>query len=215
MSSEDNPGDASFFSHQYKIPSIESDISRWDGVWEKTLRTLSASEDVFPLLSKLWDQDRPEIASFTTGLHNSVCGHQDVVARIVEEMEEEDHFMTVWMLLDDAERKRHLLKGLKEACDQASLRQDGRALCPEITTKAMLKQNGMPFVEFVRNLAKGIRESGGEGRVYMLPSEWWQSAVTMPEPWSDEVKFAFKQLSLQRNEFLGEYSHFGYARRGI
>ena len=123
-------------------------------------------------------------------------------------MEKEGHFMTVWMLLDDAERKRHLLNGLKEACDQASLRQDGRALCPEITTRAMLKQNGMPFVEFVRNLAKGIREGGGEGRVYTLPSEWWQSAVTMPEPWSDEVKFAFKQLSLQRNEFIGECTLF-------
>ena len=41
-----------------------------------------------------------------------------------------------------------------------------------ITTRAMLKQNGMPFVEFVRNLGMGIREGGGEGRVYKLPSEW-------------------------------------------
>ena len=39
--------------------------------------------------------------------------------RIIEEMEEEDYFMTVWMLLDDAERKRHLLNVLKEAYDQA------------------------------------------------------------------------------------------------
>ena len=40
---EGNP--ISFFSHQHKILSIKSDISRWDGAWE-----ISACEDVFPLL---------------------------------------------------------------------------------------------------------------------------------------------------------------------
>jgi hypothetical protein len=67
-----------------------------------------------------------------------------------------------------------------------------------------LKQNGKAFIDFARDFVKATKEVGADN-VYLLPSEWWSSAVSMPEPCPDDVKFIFTQLSLQRNEFIGTH----------
>jgi hypothetical protein len=53
---------------------------------------------------------------------------------------------------------------------------------------------------------KAAKEAGADN-VYFLPSEWWSSAVDMPEPWPEDIKFVFTQLSLQRHEFISTHSH--------
>jgi hypothetical protein len=69
------------------------------------------------------------------------------------------HLVTAWMLLDKSKQWRHLLNGIKDACDRMPFLSDVRALCPEITTSAMMKQNSKAFVDFGRNLAHTIRET--------------------------------------------------------
>ena len=192
------------FQYKHQIPSIKIDQAGWDKRWERKLRKLSASKDVFPMFSPLWRghrfrAHRVELRGMSDNLLRRI---QKVLLRFEEEWEESAGCVIAWLLLDEAERKRHLFHGMMEACRQDSLHCDGRALCPEITTSAMLKQNGKAFTDFTRAYMKGIKEAGA-GNVYLLPSEWWSSAVNIPEPWPQDVKFAFTQLTLQRNEFIG------------
>jgi hypothetical protein len=123
-----------------------------------------------------------------------------------EYLEELGGIVTTWLLLDEAERKRHLFNGIKETCEHVSLHYDGRALCPEITTTAMLKQNGRAFTDFARNFVKATKEAGADD-LYPPPSKWWSSAVSMPEPWPEDIQFVYTQLSRQRNEFIGAQTH--------
>jgi hypothetical protein len=120
-------------------------------------------------------------------------------------------FFTAWLLLEDAERKRHLLKGLEEASVLSSWFQDARAMCPEITLSFMLRQRGKAFADFIGNYRNGKKEAG-EYNVYFLPNEWWQKAVDLSEP-SPEVEFSFRLVTIQRNEFISE-SIDTYADRG-
>jgi hypothetical protein len=129
-----------------------------------------------------------------------------MVVRWGTEFDDTGRFVTAWILLNHADRKRHLLEGIKKTCQTVTLRQDTRALCPEITTGAMLKQKGKAFTAFADNMAKAIRGAGPDN-VYLLQSEWWLSAVGMPEPWSEDTQFSFTQLTLHRNEFIGEHCH--------
>jgi hypothetical protein len=113
------------------------------------------------------------------------------------------HPFIAWTILDEAERKRHLMKGLQDACDRGSWGQDGRALCPEITLGPMLMQRGKGFTDFFRHYVNG-KKGVGEDDVYFLPSEWWQKAVDMSEPLPEAVELTYKLLSIQRNEFIGK-----------
>jgi hypothetical protein len=65
-----------------------------------------------------------------------------------EILQEPSAFVTMWLLLDEAERKRYLFQGMKETCERVSLHYDTRALCPEITMTAMLKHSGKAFTNF-------------------------------------------------------------------
>ena len=205
-----NWDDISIFRNKYKIPNIQIDHSQWDRGWEKTLRTLSASKDVFPVLSTHWTGDPSmaylgPFAGMSDSLRKSISRFQEVVvAQFKEPLEERRGLVAAWLLMGEAERKRHLFNGMKETCHFASLHNDGRALCPEITTTAMLKQDGKAFTDFARRFATATKEVG-TGNVYLHPSEWWSSAVSMPEPWPEDVQFVFTQLSLQRNEFIGTH----------
>jgi len=59
-------------------------------------------------------------------------------------------------------------------------------------------------MDFARTIAKGIRETGPD-KVYFHPSAWWRSVVKEPEPWSEDTKFIFNQLSVQRTEFIAVF----------
>jgi hypothetical protein len=95
--------------------------------------------------------------------------------------------------------QRHYFNGMKEACAQASLHEDARALCPEITLNMMSKTGD--FKMFTNQFQLGV-ESAGAGNLALLHSDWWNAAVNMPEPLPEDIKFAFTQLTLQRNEFI-------------
>lgn len=49
-----NLNDRSLFSLKYKITDVKSDPARWNKDWEKLLRTLSPSKDVYPVVSSWW-----------------------------------------------------------------------------------------------------------------------------------------------------------------
>jgi hypothetical protein len=68
----------------------------------------------------------------------------------------------------------------------------------------MLRQRGKGFVDFFRDYSQG-KKSVAEDGVYFLPNEWWQKAVDMSEPLSEEVEFRFRMLTIQRNEFICEF----------
>jgi hypothetical protein len=201
----------SIFRNKYKIPSIKTDPSRWDKRWEKTLHTLSASEHVFPVFCFHWLGVKSlgfldPFAGMSDVLHKTVRRFREVVIQFEERLEEPSALVTLWLLLDKADRKRHLFNGIRETCEHVSLHYDGQGLCPEITTTAMLKGNGKAFTDFALDFVKGTKETGIDGGdVYLPPSEWWSSAVNMPEPWPEDITFVFMQLSLQRNEFISAH----------
>jgi hypothetical protein len=113
-------------------------------------------------------------------------------------------FVTGRLLIDEAERKRQLLKGLEAACGDAIWGHDGRALCPGITLAFMLRQGGKSFSDFFTDYCQGEMDAG-EDNVYFLPSEWWNKAVDRPKPLSDKHESTFRTLAIQRNEFISKF----------
>lgn len=111
-----------------------------------------------------------------------------------DEIEEEGKFFTAWLLLEDAERKRHLLKGLEEASILSLWSQDARAMCPEITLSFMLRQRGKALIDFIGDYRSGKKEAG-EDNVYFLPNGWWQKAADLSEP-LPEVEFRIVSSAL-------------------
>ena len=175
----DDEADYSLWALRFKLPSIESDPLRWNKEWEKKLRTLSSSEDVYPMMSQMYMKGKwePEaLSDHSRKLEAKVCSSQDTIAKSWGQLEEREHFITAWLLLGEEERKRHLLKGMEGACRTASWGQDARALCPEITISSMLKDKGRAFLDFVRAYMKGKKEAS-EDTPYILPSEWWNKAA--------------------------------------
>jgi hypothetical protein len=197
----------SIWATKFKIPSFESDPWRWNKKWDKVLRTLS-SREVYPAMGHMYKKDAwdaSELLKHSRKLKDKVCETQNVLVRAWNEMEKTKQFVTAWLLLEEGERKRHLLKGMEEACQHASLRQDSRALCPEITISSMLKQNGRAFVDFI-NAFRTEGKKDLRGGTYSLPSEWWDKAVEdVPQSVSDKLaQSTFALLTLQRNEFICE-----------
>ena len=124
-----------------------------------------------------------------------------MVSKVMVELDKQN-FMFVMMKDEDA--KRHLLNGMKEACARVSLGENAQALCPEITISAIMN-NGRPVFDlFAKWFGKEVDRSGGDGSLVLLHSEWWNSVVSMLEPWPEDVRFAFEQLNLQRNEFISK-----------
>jgi hypothetical protein len=81
----------SIFRQKYKILSIKADQSRWDKRWEKTLRTLSASEDVFPVFIIHWLGVKPigflgPFAGMSELLHKPVCQFRKAVTQFDEDL---------------------------------------------------------------------------------------------------------------------------------
>lgn len=207
MSDDGDEHGSSVFARKFNIPSIKSEgHARWNKEWEKVLPTLSAS-DVYSMLKIIWDQDKADPAEFahqSQKVKEYACGFQSMVVKMWDEAGGNGgDFAIAWLILDEAERKRHLLKGLEETGDLVSFGQDGRALCPEITLGPMLKQQGKGFIDFMRDYSQGKKDVA-EDDVYLLPNEWWQKVVNAPEPLSEADDLAYRLLTFQRNEFIGK-----------
>jgi hypothetical protein len=107
--------------------------------------------------------------------------------------------------MKDDQLKRYYFNGMKEACAQASLHEDARALCPEITVNMVSKR--IDFKMFTNHLQSGA------GNLALLHSDWWNAAVNMTEPVLEDIRFAFTQLTLQRNKFISGCSILWIAYR--
>jgi hypothetical protein len=206
----ENP-DTSFFARKYNIPTFESDS--WNKEWEQVLRTLSASEDVYSSMGDIWhpDQIKAPAQQKLKEFREFVCMTQDKMVEVWDKLGEKIRVDTLWLLLADEECKRHLLAGLRKACKDAIRGQDARALCPEVTVSFMLKQRGKAFIDFVKDCRNGKKDVGEDP--YLVPNAWWQNAVDMSAPLSEETEFQFTMLSLERNHFIGELID-AYADRG-
>src|ERR1700683_2092138 len=129
--------DLSFWARKLNLTSFRADPWGWNKEWEKALHTLSFSEDVYPVMSSLYARlDPTKLSGHFESVQRRVSNLQNVIGKVCD-IEKED-LATGWLFFSTGERKRHLLKGMDEACKHASLEQDSRALCPEITISAML-----------------------------------------------------------------------------
>jgi hypothetical protein len=213
----------SIFARKFKITSFEHDPIRWNRDWEKVLRTLS-SADVYTamgeFLSKMSLSEPDAIPQLHQGFKEDVLSQQSAFTGVWDELlgENFDSFSAAWFLLDEKERTRHLLKGLEEASQRLGFGQDSRALCPEITVSAMLKQSGRTFTEFLTNYQAKLKETSA-GHPYLVASEWWNKAPQdVPQSLSDTFPpSAFEILTLLRNVFIGALlatpsSHLGLIR---
>jgi hypothetical protein len=54
-------------------------------------------------------------------------------------LEKKGNFVMAWLLLKESDRQAHLLNGLKQACEESSLLEDSRAMCPEVKISSLLK----------------------------------------------------------------------------
>jgi hypothetical protein len=194
---------------KFNITSIKSDPWRWNKEWEKALHsdTLTSSRHVYSMMGRMYGSDSWEPEKFSQhfqALKDLLCRAQD---RVMEDhkLAEKGDFVTAWLLLEEGERKRHLLKGLEEACRYSSLHQDARALCPEITISSLLKQRGRAFVDTIDAYVTG-KKKANEGIPYIFPSEWWGKAVgDEPQSLSIESPVSkFALLTLHRNHFICE-----------
>jgi len=128
-----------------------------------------------------------------------------MLLQVWDEMDADEHFASAWQLLEEEERKRHLLKGLERACQHGSWGQDSRALCPEITITSMLKQRGQAFIDLINIYKTGKKDIDGS-TPYCFPSEWWAKAMedATPSLSVQITEFTFELLTLHRNEFMCE-----------
>lgn len=200
----------SHFAEKFEMTSFEANSAQWNKDWEQVLKNLTAT-DMYETLFPVWKRiaaNPSELAERSQEMKSTVSKMQDLLSRLWEQMEEDEHFRTVWLLLEESERKRHLWEGLNQACRAASFGQDGRAMCPEITIRSMMKSQGRTFLDFISAYYAGTKDQGDEN-VYCLPSEWWDipldaNSKLLPE----EHKLIVLALTLQRNEFISEFLIF-------
>lgn len=212
MSFDAQPSDdhepPSLFAQKYKIASMKSDIFRWNRDWDEVVRSLS-SKEVHSVLAPFWEpsttgrRDAALLAQAAQKLEEKTREYQNTVLKIFDDLDD-GQIQTPWLLLEEKERKRHLMQGLGKACGSTSLGQDSRALCPEIIVRALLKQNGKAFIHFLESFHKGKKEVGEDG-FYKLPNEWWDSDFNAEESSTlDNIVSVHARLTVQRNEFIGK-----------
>jgi hypothetical protein len=158
------------------------------------------------LMHQLGLADSTQLSSVTRGFSDRVRGLQGAATKLLGDLEKDEHFRTAWMMLGEKERHRHLLKGLQDACRQASWCEDTRALCPEIVHSGMLKANGNGFSDLISDYYKGLKDVSKDA-LYLLLNQWWEKAVDASLP-STEIEQTFALLTIQRNEFIGERATF-------
>jgi hypothetical protein len=212
ITSTPNDGDSASESIWTSIIGTDriTDPGGWNKDWEKFLQTIVAS-DVYATMGRMFRKGSKEpsvLLDFTQRLKAQVCLFQNALAKLWDEMEktDSDHFETAWLLLDEKERKRHLMNGLEKVCKDGMFMEDNRALCPEITISSILKLNGQAFIDFIRSLTAGIKGAGADD-AYFLPSEWWDKAVDdLPPSLSEKFEPSTSMLlTLMRNEFISEF----------
>jgi hypothetical protein len=98
------------------LTSFRADPWGWNKEWEKALRTLSFSKDVYPAMGSFYSKTRLDPTELSVGVAG-VSNRRNVIGKMCDAMEKEKGYLaTAWLVLSTGERKRHLLKGMDEAC---------------------------------------------------------------------------------------------------
>ncbi|KAG2052123.1 hypothetical protein BDR06DRAFT_540131 [Suillus hirtellus] len=203
-------------SKKFNITDIKQDALKWDKEWEAAIASSTAT-DVLKEMSRFLDDSglTPDAMEF---FHQGLRRVQNTVAKILHDLFNKGHFDTIWLLLNVTEKKRHIIEGLKGACEARTLwGQDCRALCPEVTVSNLLTQGGKGLVDF---LARVLESSESSLQPAFLPNSWWEQASNLPNPWweqtpaadvpprrqvSQSTKLLFEVATINRNKFIGHF----------
>jgi hypothetical protein len=150
----------SIFSHLFKITSINTDPARWNKDWKKRLRSPSCQDVYVAFRDKLQrviyagapDQLSPSMESLRT----RALEIQKLVIDLWNVLLPD--FCASWLLLEEKEQRKHLMKGLQMTCESVLPGEDSRALCPAIKFHSLLKDEGRGFIDFIRNLHKNLKQ---------------------------------------------------------
>jgi hypothetical protein len=133
----------SVWEHRFNITSFMPNPWQWNNDWEKVLHTLY-SKTVYSTMGQAYSKskwDPTKLSQYSLALKDHVCNTQRVMMEEYRIAEKGDYAMA-WLLLGEGERKLHLLKKMKKACQVPPFYQDTHAFCPEITIATMLEQQG-------------------------------------------------------------------------
>ena len=201
-----NDSDLSVWARKLNLTSFRADPWAWNKEWEKALHRLSFSEDVYPMMGSFYSKTRLDPTKLSGFELQRVSDLQNAIEKVWNYAGKR-YLATSWLVLPTGVRKRHLLKGMDGACKVASLQQDSRALCPEITISAMLKQRGRVFVDFLDAYLKGKKDVG-EHTPYLLPSEGWEKPVENIRQSGASAESTLTLLACHRNEFICKFLTF-------
>ncbi|KAG1907964.1 uncharacterized protein F5891DRAFT_938647 [Suillus fuscotomentosus] len=182
-------------SKKFNITDVKQDALKWDKEWEAAIASSTAA-DVLKEMSRFLDDScfTPDAMEF---FHQDLRSVQNNVAKILRNLFDEGHFDTIWLLLNVAEKKRHINEGLKGACEAPTFwGQDCRALCPEVTVSNLLTQGGKAFVDF---LARVLELTESSLQPAFLPNPWWEQASNLAKS-----MLMFEVATINRNKFIGE-----------
>ncbi|KAG1737183.1 hypothetical protein EDB19DRAFT_1637176 [Suillus lakei] len=198
-------------SKKFRITDIKQDVLKWNKEWEAAIASSTAAD----VLKEIYDSFfTPSDIEF---LHEDLCDVQGHLAEFLRSLPKEGHFDTIWLLLDVAEQRRHILEGLKGASNAPTLwGHDCRALCPEVTVSNFLSQSGKGFIDF---LTRVLETSSSSIKPAFLPNSWWEQASNLPNPWweqasdvsaqkqiSQSTKLVFEVATVNRNKFIAHFT---------
>lgn len=202
-------------SKKFNITDVKQDALKWNKEWEAAIASSTAADVLKEITYFLDDSFFPP--SEIEFLHEDLRSVQDHVAEVLRKLFDAGHFDTIWLLLNVAEKRRHILEGLKGASVGPTLwGQDCRALCPELTVSNLLSQGGKGFIDFLTRVLELFESST---KPAFLPNSWWEQASGLPNPWwdnasdisprkkptSQSTKIVFEAVTINRNKFIAHF----------
>ncbi|OJA10255.1 hypothetical protein AZE42_10430 [Rhizopogon vesiculosus] len=202
-------------SKKFNITDIKEDPLKWNKDWEAVIASSSAADMLKGICRTLDD-------SFFTSddlavLHSALRKFQEEIAQDLLFVSEHK-LDAVWLLLNASEKRRHILEGLKKACEASPplWGDDCRAFCPEITISNFLSQRGKGFLDFLSRTLEVFESSKTPA---FLPNTWWEQASDLPNPWWNEAsnelppteqkprstRIVFEVATIARNQFIGHF----------
>ncbi|OJA20576.1 hypothetical protein AZE42_05368 [Rhizopogon vesiculosus] len=203
-------------SKKFNITDIKEDPLKWNKDWEAVIASSSAAEILKEICHTLDD-------SFFTSddlvaYHSALRKFQENIAQNLR-LVSQHKLGVVWLLLNASEQRRHIIEGLKKACEASPpiLGDDCRALCPEIAISNLLSQRGKGFLDFLPRALEVFESSKTPA---FLPNTWWEQASDLPNPWWNEAwnelpptkqkskstRIVFEVATIARNRFIGSFA---------
>ncbi|GBE77591.1 hypothetical protein SCP_0104710 [Sparassis crispa] len=105
------------------ITDIKQNSTQWNKDREKCIAGIAKASEVFNVLGKLWLRVPPNKRVRTVHHMQELVLHRQVptAGGELKDMMQKGDFDTIWLLLEESERKRHLLAGIEGTCGRAFL----------------------------------------------------------------------------------------------